>query len=135
MTLLPIALNGLLRFLSSHPWWSVCIALALLCGLVMLRQRGRKTSSNQPIALPEKWAPPEWDPTDAELEERLRDTLASLEPELSINVARLTNTEIFEAADQKRFLGLSLGTNQAEITVCATFRYGVSLEQPWRIVR
>jgi hypothetical protein len=74
---------------------------------------------------------------DAFCEHRITQTfisaLPSLTRELNLEIARTQQTEILEKSDTRRFLGLDLGTNSAQIRMPVTYRYHLRLQDPWTL--
>jgi hypothetical protein len=60
--------------------------------------------------------------------------LPRLCPELNLEVATSRTVEFWERTDQRWFLGLSLGTNVAQLRAPVTYRYHLRLADPWRLV-
>jgi hypothetical protein len=59
--------------------------------------------------------------------------LPSLTRELNLEIAKTWQMELLEKSDTKRFLGLNLGTNTAQIKCPVTYRYHVRLHEPWTL--
>jgi hypothetical protein len=60
--------------------------------------------------------------------------IPELTPELNLELATATQTEVFTKTDSSRLWGLvDLGTSTAQIRVPVTYRYHVCLREPWRL--
>jgi hypothetical protein len=57
--------------------------------------------------------------------------LPSLTRELNLEIAQSWQMEIVERSEAKRFLGLNLGTNSAQIRMPVTYRYHLRLQDSW----
>jgi len=57
--------------------------------------------------------------------------LPTLTREMNLEVASSKQTEVLERSDAKRFLGIDLGTNHAEMKVPVTYRYHIRLYDAW----
>ena len=123
----------------SHPIiLIVATGIGLIALLAFIGGRANRSRVGTRVASPENTlidCPPVWNPTNEELLTRLKGTLATLRPELSLNVATLENTELFFAEEARSFLGISLGTNSVTLSVRAAFRYAVQLRGEWILTR
>jgi hypothetical protein len=59
--------------------------------------------------------------------------LPNLTRELNLEVATSRQVEFFERTDQRSILGVSLGTNTAQLRLPVTYRYHLRLADPWRL--
>jgi hypothetical protein len=59
--------------------------------------------------------------------------LPTLTREMNLEVASSKQTEVLERSNDKRFLGIDLGTNHARMTVPVTYRYHIRLYDPWEL--
>jgi hypothetical protein len=60
--------------------------------------------------------------------------IPELTPELNLELATATQTEVFTKTDSSRLWGLvDLGTSTVQIRVPVTYRYHVCLREPWRL--
>jgi len=60
--------------------------------------------------------------------------IPEITPELNLELATATQTEVFTKTDSSRLWGmLDLGTSTAQIRVPVTYRYHVCLREPWRL--
>lgn len=59
--------------------------------------------------------------------------LPNLTRELNLEVATARQVEFFERTDHRTLLGVSLGTNVAQLRLPVSYRYHLRLADPWRL--
>ena len=107
------------------------ILIILICGIILFQQgkrysrrlRGRKDHARS------------WPYASEELTAWFISAIPTITSELNLEVATTTQVETFERSDSRSILNgwLDLGTNTATIRVPVTYRFQLSLQEPWRL--
>ncbi len=128
----PLVAAGLLTLVVWLASASALIVVFVVSVLLLLWWLVRRMKNRSTPAEPE---PSEERFSDRAITGTFRSALPTLTPELHLEVASSRQLEVFRQSDQRTaFWGcLDLGTNEAELRVPVTYRYRVSLRQPWRL--
>src|SRR5258708_7793487 len=116
---------------NSHDAWLVVVLLLLTCIGVLLLSKARVFATRN--TKKEEAGPPAV--ISEQLTQRFISAIPSLTRELSLEIATTRQIETFERSHSRSILRswIDLGTNRATIRVPVTYRFHVSLQQPWRI--
>ena len=73
--------------------------------------------------------------TSETITQRFLASIPQVTRQLNLELATATQTEVFEAAENKTILGglIDLGTNVAQIHAPVTYRYHLRLADPWKL--
>lgn len=116
--------------------WTDHIGWILAAVLIwfLLRQRNEPPPDSSALRLSPACAMPPPDPFSAQhITRTFVAALPSLTRELNLEVATSRQIEFFERTDQRSILGVSLGTNVAQLRLPVTYRYHLRLADPWRL--
>ena len=115
-------------FLLPSPWTltaPVILALLTAAGIIALKKSGKIPAVKDLL------------PDPRFNEENITHTfiaaLPTLTREMNLEVASSKQTEVLERSNARRFLGIDLGTNHAEMKVPVTYRYHIRLYDTWEL--
>jgi hypothetical protein len=115
----------------SEDAWLLAVLLLFACIAILLLNKARVFAERNA----EKEEPYSSWTTSDRLTRRFISAIPSLTRELSLEIATTRQVETFERSHSRSILRswIDLGTNRATIRVPVTYRFRVSLQQPWRM--
>ncbi len=106
------------------------IIVAILAAIAWLWFKRRKASSRKPQL---SQLPCDGRFTRQNITHTFISAIPTLTREMNLEVATSRQTEVLDRQNNRRFLGINLGTNTAQIKVPVTYRYHIRLYDSWKL--